>query len=105
MIQPFSSFLSLQKADYAIEVAMYALIVLALGLTALFGSYTPSVRGGTFILVVWGVLVWRRFMTFESIKKWPFSCTSLIKKWEERCVKTLSTQSSQTTRAEPTDQI
>ena len=36
MIQPLSSFLSLQKSDYAIEVAMYVLIVLALGLTALF---------------------------------------------------------------------
>ncbi len=104
MIQPLSSFLSLQKSDYAIEVAMYVLIVLALGLTALFGSYSPSARGGTFILLVWGVLVWRRFMTFESMKKWSFSCTSWIEKWEEKCVKTLSTQSNQTTHSEPTDQ-
>ena len=94
MIQPLASFFSLQKADYALELAMYVLIVLGLGVTALFAEYTPSSKGGTFIIVAWGILLWRRFMTFESLKKWPFSLISWIQQWEEKKIKTLCSQSS-----------
>ena len=105
MNQDLHSFFRMQKADYAIELAVYALIWLGLGLAKLFGGYVPAAKGGIVIIVVWGILLWRRFMTFgffktfdvskafDFLKKWPSAFTSWIDQWENKRVAALSIES------------